>query len=406
MPPIKLNPSNVKALASQKKEYAVYDTDVPGFLVKVTPRGKKVFYLWYRTREGRAGKYRLGDFPTMTPHEAREAARRQALAIAGGADPARALAENKAAPTVDELCTRFKEWLAAHRKPSTVKEYGRVIDRHIEPKWGNAKVHALTQAEVEAAHAKRSSTPYEANRILAVLSSMLGKAIDWKLLPKGSNFCEDIERFPEFRRGTILNSEQMKSLGEALRALQAQDTTRQVANALFLLLFTGCRKGEIVTLKWDFIDLEHAVIRFPDSKNGQRTHVLGHAGVTLLSGIARTQGTPYVFPSPGDITKPLSASTLSHVWDRVRKATGLEGVRIHDLRHNRGSWGAKNQLGGFTLQQMLGHKNMVTTQRYLHAFDDALLAANNKIDGQFAELLGVGGAEVIPFPNSQEKGAA
>lgn len=393
----KLNPTFVNSLEPREKDYTVYDTEVPGFHVKVTPRGKKVYYLWYRTRDRRAGKYCLGEHGVLTPHQAREMARKLSAEIRGGADPARKLTEQKAAPTVKEACSRFREWLAAHRKPSTVKEYGRILDKWVIPLWGSMKLHGLSLERIEEQHQKMATTPYEANRLLAVLSSVMGRAMAWKLLPKGGNICADIERYPETSRGTVLNSEQMQALGTALRELAAFEPSRQAAHILFLLLFTGCRRGEVLTMKWEFIDLEHGVIRFPDTKTGQRTHTLGRGAIALLSTISPAKNSPFVFPSPMDASKPYSGNSLSGVWNRVREQAGLPHIRIHDLRHNRGSWGAKNHLGGFTLQQMLGHKTMATTQRYLHAFDEVLAEANNLLDEQFTSLLGMKVENVIVF---------
>lgn len=389
MPPQKLTPTFVNGLQPEAKDYSVYDTEVPGFFVKVTPKGKKVYFYWYRTRDGQARKYRLGNHGIVATPKARDMARQAAADVAAGGDPANRLAEQKAAPTVAEACQRFREWLTAHRKPSTAREYARVLERIIEPKWGKLKLQNLARSDVEALHHKLSATPYEANRMLAVLSSMLTKSIGWGLIPKGSNFCPDIERYPETKRGTVLSSEQMRVLGDALRAMQSQDESRAIANALLLLLFTGCRRGEVISLKWEYVDLEHSVIRLPDSKTGQRSHTLGRGAVALLSSIPKESGTPYIFPSFRDQNRPMSADTLSHAWVRLREAAGLPELRLHDLRHNRGSWGAKNHLGGYTLQNMLGHKNMQTTQRYLHPFDEALVEANNLVDKQFTELLGI-----------------
>lgn len=400
MPSKKLNSTLVNSLQPRDGYYAVFDAEVPGFHVKVTPRGKKVYYLWYRTRDGKAGKYRIGDHGIITPHQAREAARKLSAEIQTGGDPARKLAERKAAPTVAEVCSRFREWLGAHRKASTVKEYGRVLDRWVIPLWGSMKLQDLSLGDIEEQHQKMASTPYEANRLLAVLSSMMGRAVTWKLLPKEGNVCADIERYPEASRGTILTSEQMKELGEALREMTASECSREAANVILLLLLTGCRKGEVLTLKWDFIDLEHGVICFPDTKTGQRTHTLGRGAIALLSTIPRVKGSPFVFPSPSNLSEAYSGNSLSGVWERVREKAGLAHVRIHDLRHNRGSWGAKNQLGGFTLQQMLGHKAMATTQRYLHAFNDVLVEANDLLDGQFVKLLGMEEDNVVPFPKA------
>jgi len=404
MSSVKLNASLVNGLEPRSKDYQVYDAEVPGLLVKVTPKGKKVYYLWYRTRDQIARKIKLGDHGIITPHQARDKARQLLNAIASGADPSRELAEAKTAPTVADSAERFKEYVAAHNKPSTAKEYGRVIDRWIVPKWGSMKLAALRLADVDGLHSQLKTTPYEANRMLAVVSSMLSRAITAKDLPKGSNFCSDIKRYVEHRRGTILTTDQMGKLGQALRAMAADEARRPVAYVLLLLLFTGCRKGEVRTLEWEFIDLENRVIRFPDSKNGQKVHMLGSAAVALFSTVARINGSPFVFPSTNDPQRPITDSTVSHAWDNIRKAIGLNKVRVHDLRHNRGSWGAKNQFGGFTLQQMLGHKNMVTTQRYLHAFDETLADANDTLDAQFVEAMGMTGGEVIPFP-VKDKGA-
>ncbi len=201
MSSVKLNASLVNGLEPKDKDYQVYDAEVPGFFVKVTPRSKKVYYLWYRTRDGRPGKRRLGDHGVITPHQAREMARQLMNAIASGADPARELAEAKAAPTVAESAKRFKEWITTYRKPTTAKEYARIVDCWVIPRWGSMKLAALKLADVEALHQQLKATPYVANRMLAVVSSMLSRAITAGDLPKGSNFCSDIIRWTPTRAG-------------------------------------------------------------------------------------------------------------------------------------------------------------------------------------------------------------
>jgi integrase len=161
----------------------------------------------------------------------------------------------------------------------------------------------------------------------------------------------------------------------------------QAAAAIRLLLFTGCRLGEILRLRWADADLERGLLFLPDSKTGRKTVVLNAPAAAILAELPRIG----VYVIAGDNAgredeKP--RSDLKRPWTAVRKRAKLEGVRIHDLRHTHASFGAAGGLGLPIIGKLLGHKQAATTARYAHLDNDPLRRASESIAGRIAEAMG------------------
>jgi integrase len=165
-----------------------------------------------------------------------------------------------------------------------------------------------------------------------------------------------------------------------------------------LLLFTGCRKSEILTLRWDHVDLERGTLLLEDAKTGKRYVLLSAPALAVLATLQRIRIGSYVIAGD-DPEQP--RSDLNRPWRAIVKRAGLAGVRLHDLRHSFGSVGAGGHLGLPIIGKLLGHRNPATTLRYVHLADDPLRRASESIAGTIAAAMNESpaapSAEIVPL---------
>jgi len=406
---------SVEALKPGTKDLKLWDTEIPGFGVKVTPAGRRVYVLQYWA-PGRAGVRRtltigahaspvvrlrngIEETRDLTPELARAMAREARADVQRGADPAGAKGRARAAlkqRTLAILSAPYLEECRAKRKATTAAEYARIFKVALCPTLGSTVVDAITVQDVATLHHRLRKTPIQANRTVAVLGAFLNWCATRGYRPRGVNPCGDVELYPERARERFLSSEELGRLGEALRTAETTGlrpapkdrkrpksaaTTKhrtktwdqpKPANpfavaALRFLLLTGWREGEALTLRWDAVDLDRGTVTLEDTKTGKSERALGVPAVTLLRRLPRVDGSPYVFPSP-DPTKPLSE--LRHLWNAARFAAKLDSVRLHDIRHTAASHAIGGGLSLYVTGKLLGHKREATTQRYAHLADD------------------------------------
>lgn len=362
----------------------IWDDELGGFGIRVN-RDRTVSYIAYFRVDGKQRKKVIGRANSIKVEEARRRARVLIGAASDGQDVIGKKAEEENAPTIAQLGERFKEEYIPHfLKPSTQEEYRRNIDIFITPELGHHKVKDIPREAISKFHTAMSDRPYQANRVLGVLSKMLSQAEVWDLRPDGANPCLRVKRFKEKKRERFLSSTELKRLSEAL---DLEATTAPVTAAAFrLLIFTGCRLGEIQHLRWGEVDFEREEIRLPDSKTGQKTIYLTAETIALLKSIPRLPDNPFVIHGlvPGqhltDFQKP---------WRRIRKAADLNDVRIHDLRHTFASVGASNKLSLPIIGKLLGHTQAQTTARYAHLAAEPIREANAGITKELAAMMGV-----------------
>src|SRR5262245_6583649 len=145
------------------------------------------------------------------------------------------------------------------------------------------------------------------------------------------------------------------------------------------------RLSEVLTLKWEFIDFERATVRLPDSKTGAKTLYLNAPALAILSELPRVEGNPFVIVGE---RKGVRLINLQKPWRRIRKAAGLDDVRLHDLRHSFASVGAASGMSLPTIGALLGHSQPQTTNRYAHLAADPLRTASETIAAQIAGRIG------------------
>jgi integrase len=379
----RLSKRTVDALKPAAKDFFEWDSDMAGFGVRVMPTGRKTYLIQYRDSGGRTRRTRLGRHGIVTAEDARKQARELLAAVARGGNPSQEAQRKRGAATIGELCERFMgEYVPTRCKPSTQKEYRRNIDLFIKPKLERMKVTEIARSDIADLHHAHRDIPYQANRTLGVLSVMFNQAEIWGLRPEGTNPCRHVKKYEEKKRERYLSTEELGRLGWALNALEAAGESLPPINAIRLLILTGCRLGEIQTLKWEYVQGNR--LRLPDSKTGAKTVYLGPPALAVLAAIGRVPDNPYV------IVGKLPGSHLTDMqrpWRRIRERAGLDDVRIHDLRHSFASSAVGMGESLPMIGKLLGHSQVQTTARYAHLADDPVQVSADRVSDRLAALL-------------------
>ncbi|WP_456304855.1 tyrosine-type recombinase/integrase [Acetobacter oryzifermentans] len=241
------------------------------------------------------------------------------------------------------------------------------------------------QADVSEFHADMRQIPYQANRTLGVLSKMFSLADLWGIRTDGLNPCRGVQRYKEEKRERYLTQEEYARLGATL------DETKDMPEAVWairLLVLTGCRLREIQTLQWSHIFFDQSELRLPDSKTGAKIVQIGQAAINIIKSVPRLEDNPYVIAGR---KKGGYLTDLQKPWRRIRKAAGLEDVRIHDLRHSFASDALEMGADLTMIGRMLGHSDIKTTARYAHLKRENVRLSTNLVSEKIsAALLGGG----------------
>ena len=418
---VKLTRQPVLNLMPRPKPYIEYDTELIGFGVAVYPSGVKSWVCEYRPRGGGRGVAKkrviLGKTSQLTPEQARKAAAYMLAAVRLGRDPAQEKSERRASVTVGQLIDLFDaQYVGPMLKPGTAVGYRIALDE-LRRAHGTLKATALTRSHVAALHFRMADRPYAANRAAAVWSKAFAWAADAGLIPDGHKPSKGIKKYREQGRERFLTSEELARLGDVLRegetvglpysVDETKPTTKHAAKAdnrrvkldryaaaaLRLLVLTGARLREILHAKWEQIDLERGLIFLADSKTGRKTLYLSAAAREVLANVPRIQGNPHVIAGAKD---GAPRSDLKKPWAAVSRAAGLEGVRIHDLRHSFASFGAGASLGLPIIGKLLGHTEPATTARYAHLDADPMRRAVDTIGATIVAAMERNrGAEIV-----------
>ena len=403
----KLTKQTVDAADIREADYIIWDDKFEGFGLRVFPSGVKSYLLQYR-HNGRTRRITIGKHGTWTPDQALKRARKLREHVNGGGDPS---AERKALAkdlTIGELCDHYLERGCDGKKPSTLKTDRSRIGAHIKPLMGHLRVRSVTQSDVElfasqvakGKAARRAKTKPRglsvvrggdgaASRTMGLLGAIFTFAVKEKL--RTDNPVRDVSRPKDQKRERYLGDDEMPQLMKVLNSPEAYGLNRHVPPIIKLMLFTGCRKGEIVGLRWDEVDLAGRYLHLRDTKTGERKIPLSDPTIAVLKGVPRIKGCPFVFPS-ATMNGPFTG--MQDGWEKVRKAAGFPDVRLHDLRHTFATALASNGSSLYMIGQLLGHRDLRTTQRYAHLIDTAQQQASETAAKLLAEKLG--GSEVEP----------
>jgi integrase len=386
----------------------LWDAICRGLCLRVFPSGKATWTYRYRPRDGGARRrVRLGEFPSIGLAEARKRADRERGDVADGADPQAERKLKRNAPTLAAVIERYlTEEVDGKKKPGTVVLYKNYLRNLLGPSLTAKKAAVVTRGDVGAVHREIGDrAPVAANRAIVALSGVYAFAGRHGLVSDGFNPARGIEKFREQTRERYLSVKELGRLGSTLRLAEIDGLPwpsgeatskherksenrktvfpRHVVAAFHLLLFTGCRLNEILRLRWNEVDVQRGLLLLPDSKTGKKAVVLNAPALQILVDLPRVGD----FVIPGDRDDQPRAD-LKRPWDLVRHHAGLEGVRIHDLRHTHASIGVGAGMGLPIIGALLGHKNSETTARYAHLDSDPLRRASDRIGGLIAASLG------------------
>ncbi len=380
----------VDSLTPGPRDVIHWDDALHGFGVRVWPTGRKVYVAMTRVK-GRLRKVTIGSHGTMTPDQARTRVHEIISEAKAGRDPVRDADLARKAPTMRGLGDRFlAEHVALRCKPSTQSEYKRAVELFINPALGPRRITDIERRDIADLHHSLRHIPYQANRTLGVLSKMFNLAEVWGLRPDGSNPCRHVGKYPERKRERFLSPEEFAALGEVLRDAERDGSeTPSAIAAIRLLALTGCRLNEIMTLRWEHVDLRNRALRLPESKTGAKVVRFGETVTAILKGIERVDGNPWVIIGRKEGSR---LTDLQHPWRRIRAGAGLDDVRLHDLRHSFASGALSLGEGLPMIGKLLGHSQVQTTARYAHLADDPVKAAAGKVS-DFIGAAVMGGAE-------------
>lgn len=356
--------AQIYALNGTQKQ-VLWDSELTGLGLRTFPSGKKSFVLSYR-QHGRKRLYTLGQYGVLTVDQARVEAIKYLAEINQGEDPVEERRKKAKAQTMAEL---FDVYMERHAKPhkKSWKDDEKRIENRLLPEWRHHRIEAITKHDVAILHNKIGmKAPYEANRVLALISKIFELAIEWGIVDDNSaNPASRIKKFKEEKRDRWVKESEMPALMEAIKAEQ----NVYARSAILLYLLTGMRKTELLQIKWADIDWGRKEIRLADTKAG-RVHYVPISSVAeqIIKDIPPLSGCPYVFAGrDGGDTYLIN---VNKPWGRIRKEAKLEDVRLHDLRRTVGSWLAQSGHSLHLIGKVLNHSNESTTKIYAHLKDD------------------------------------
>ena len=361
------------AARPREREYAIHDTALQGFMLRVQPNGARSWVFRFR-RDGKPRRVTLGKPDAVKADQARAAALAFLAREKGGGSPMPLPASG---PTLTKLAAEYVERRSPSWKPSTVKATLSYLNSAILPALGHLRVGSVVRADIARFfHEYGRRKPGGANRSHDILRNMFDCAIAWGHRPETvGNPCTGIVRYRRPPRGRLLGADDLARLGAVLR-LRETDSPGCVA-AVRLLLLTGCRPGEIRCLRW--CEVKPDRLALIDAKTGPRHVLLGEAARELLGSLAETAAGEWVFPGKsGD--EPLSKNVLYWFWRKTRDAAGIVAdARLHDLRHAHASHAVMNGESLHIAGRLLGHRRASTTNRYVHLDDATLREAAERV---------------------------
>lgn len=408
---VKLTKRVVDAAVSEPKDYVLWDDDLPGFGLRIFPSGKRSYLIQYRA-EGRSRRYTIGTHGIWTPEMARREAKTLLGRVAQGEDPAEERAELNKAMSMKALCELYMDDLkhglvlgkgGRPKKQSTIDtDIGR-IERHIIPLLGTRRVNNLTKAILTKAmrdimagktkafvktgkvrgRANVRGGPGTASRTMGLVGGILTYAVDLGVIDM--NPAHGIKRPKDNVRSRRLSDAEYRVLGRMLKAAEKSERFETTVAIIRQIAMTGCRRGEIINLKWCDVDIDGSCLRLSDSKEGKSVRPIGLPVVEFLEAWRTEEDGTFVFAGPrGEDT---AFGGLPNQWAEIFLGSPLEGVTPHVLRHSFASIG--NDLGftEVTIAALMGHAKGSVTSKYIHVLDAALIMAADTLAGYIEALL-------------------
>jgi integrase len=383
----------VEGLKPAASDVYSWDDELRGFGVRVKPSGARAYHVQYRNAHGRSRRMTIGAHGRLTAEEARREARLILADVERGNDPKQVREAIRIAPKMNDLAERYLADHVVAMKQRSAAEERRMLTKLVLPAIGGIKVADVSLADVTALHHSLRHTPVQANRVVGCVSRMLNKAEKWGLRPLGSNPCRHVDKNAEDARERYLTADELARLGDTLAESERTATELpSVIAAIRLLILTGCRLSEILTLRWEHVDFAASCLRLPDSKTGAKTVHVNAPALAVFSGLEREQGSPWVIRG----AKPLAhLVNLEKPWRRIRAKAGLADVRLHDLRHSFASVAVGLGEGLPMIGKLLGHTQTQTTARYAHLAADPVKAATERVGAAIAGMMSGNAADIV-----------
>ncbi|MFV0626879.1 MAG: tyrosine-type recombinase/integrase [Alphaproteobacteria bacterium] len=420
---IKLTKENVEKILHSNKPGSYSDPSFPRFFlrIQIDPRTGNVssgYFITYRDKYGKKRNPSVANTKTsLTLNQIKEKAKKMLRVVDEGGDPLKDKEQDKQVQTVAELCELYMTEGTTHKKESTLKiDRGR-IDHHIAPIIGDIRIKELNAGDVDKlmisimkgnVKSAKESTKLRgrsvvtggkeaSNRTIQLLSAILNFAIRRELIEK--NPAKLVNRPKAGKKEVFLNTDEIKKLGKALNDKQHKDKKLAI-QAIKLLLLTGCRRDEVLSLQWDYVDFANQCFRFPDTKTGKQIRPFGKGALKLLEEIKKENSSQWVFPAtrgdghyiglPKAFTKIYSSRPLKE--DRTPdkdKPIYLEkeGLSLHSLRHSFASTASLLGFNEFTIAGLLGHRLRGVTSRYSHNVDKTLILSADEVSLYIEEAL-------------------
>jgi len=394
---VRLTERAVARAKARKAKYEVSCSLLTGFMLRVLPSGKKAYYVRYRDDAGKDLRIRLGGTTELSFAEAKRLAAAKLGHSGAKAEPETTemkgepqVAKKRAAPRTPlfrDFASRFlREYAKPRLKPNTQQHYRRCLSSRLVPHFGDQQLDQISFADVAGFHSEMSEKPYMANNSLVIISSIYSRAIEWGVLPR--DFMpptRGVRKFKEKSRERFLTPKERAQLDRFLDAALeiprggAGHIAWGAVSAIRLLAMTGMRRTEICDLTWEMVDDRHRCFRLPDSKTGQKIVPVSSRVLDLVRECRGRWETCSFNPKPRFVVysrngRRLEPSSLSRTWctgvrDRI---PGLEGVRLHDLRHSMASDAIMSGVPLAVVGKILGHRKPETTARYAHIADTVL----------------------------------
>lgn len=378
---------DIKRITPPEKGNARHPVDgAPGLNLKVTEKDARAWTFRYRPKLGpRAGasrEYTIGDYPLFGLGLAKDEYRKLRRRVQQGEDPLQEVVEARSAPTMRDLAERYLADVSARKKSRDHDELK--FKRYILPRLGSYKVAGVTFEDCDRLHQSMRAKPVQANRVLTGLKAAfkLAMRLGWR----ADNPAAYVARFPEQPRERYLTDQEYPRLFEAL----AKTKHQTAADIVRLLLLTGARRREVTGMRWVDVNLEGRVWSKPTTKTGPHRVPLSAPAAAVIARQPRVSAYVFVTRTGRPFHDP------KREWQAIRETAGIDDVRLHDLRHSSASLLASDGESLKIIGQLLGHRDVGSTNRYSHIDLRAARAASDKLGRKLGEY-DIPEAEVAPM---------
>jgi integrase len=385
----KLTKKLVESSLPREKDYVIWDDEIKGFGCRILPSGHKTYVFHYTSPTTRKYSYlKIGVHGSYTVDLARDKAKKWCADIAQDIDPKDMKKAKQVEVQQSMLFEDFwkvftEKYIKEHHKLSTIKRDSSRIHTYIIPFFGNKKISDISQKDVLGFKDSMSHIRGNCTKCLRLLNVAFNQAELWECIPRNSNPCKGVSKHPDRRMNRFLSDAELERLNQVLAERTEADAASKYTIAAFrLLIYTGCRLGEVLSLRWEDVNLKENFIHLKDSKVGERGIPLNESAKNVILGLKKQADNPYVFcgDKPGT-----HLVTLQKTWERIRQKAGIPDVRIHDLRHSFASFALKKGVSLYGVSKLLGHKNIATTTRYAHLELEELKKLTNIVDQAFSK---------------------